>query len=140
MSVRMWPAAKDLPVFAQMAVRLLDALDERLPARSRPSNTGSFRNPLSAERALRIYSHEPVAARPDVEVSRGISSSHTDLRNRRLLKLGRSNVTIESTRFVLANFTSPIVDIPAYKMRLPRFLVFWIASERKEPWRLSRLL
>jgi hypothetical protein len=73
MSVRMWPAAKDLPVFAQVAVRLLDALDERLPARSRPSNTGSLRKiPFSAERALRIYSPEPVAARPDVEVSRGI--------------------------------------------------------------------
>ena len=69
MSVRMCPAAKDLPVFAQVAVRLLDALDERLPARSRPSNTGSLRKiPFSAERALRIYSPEPVAARPDVEV------------------------------------------------------------------------
>lgn len=79
MSVRMWPAAKDLPVFAQMAVRLLDALDERLPARSRPSNTGSFRKIPFRRNARSASTHtspsrrgqmskSPVAFHPHIQI------------------------------------------------------------------------
>jgi hypothetical protein len=45
------------------------------------------------------------------------------------------------TRFVLALFTPPIVKIAGIQgAARPRFLIFWLASERKKPRRLSRLL
>jgi hypothetical protein len=109
---------KDLPVFAHGPVRLLDALDERLSRRSRPSNIRPLCGKSPFRRKARSAStHTNPSRRGQMSKSPVASdSSQRDLRNGRPLKLDRSNVTMESTRSVLALFTSPIVKIPAYKV------------------------
>jgi hypothetical protein len=117
----------------------LDAFRRKASGRSRPPNARplpkiSFRrNARSASTHIRARRGEARRRSPPWHLILIDTSAKSPT-----LKLDRSNVTVDSTRFVLALFTPPIVKIPAYKVPLTaipdfqdRFLIFRIARERK---------